>query len=59
MDLQAKALGMPLHKLLGGMLRYEIPMSAYLFYRYESDTHPAVSTPDEMVAHARDLVDHN
>jgi glucarate dehydratase len=54
---QAKALGMPFHKLLGGMLRAEIPMSAYLFYRYESKTHPAVTTPEEMVAHARELVD--
>jgi len=57
MDLQAKALGMPLHKLLGGMLRDQIPMSAYLFYRYESESHPAVTTPEEMVAHARGLVD--
>jgi glucarate dehydratase len=57
MDLQAKALGKPLHKMLGGKLRDEIPMSAYLFYRYESKTHPAVTTPEEMVEHARDLVE--
>ncbi len=56
MDLQAKALGLPLHKLLGGKLRDEIPISAYLFFRYESTTHPAVTTPEEMVAHARDVV---
>lgn len=56
MDLQAKALGRPLHKLLGGKLCDEVPMSAYLFYRYESAGHPAVSTPEEMVQHARDLV---
>src|SRR3990170_185562 len=45
MDIQAKALGRPLHQLLGGKLRDEIPMSAYLFYRYESATHPAVTSP--------------
>jgi len=56
MDLQAKALGQPLHKLLGGKLRDEIPTSAYLFYRYETKTHPAVTTPEEMVAHARDVI---
>ncbi|MFI5398053.1 MAG: enolase C-terminal domain-like protein [Candidatus Binatia bacterium] len=56
MDIQAKILGRPLHQLLGGKLREEIPMSAYLFYRYESKEYPAVSTPEDMVAHARDLV---
>jgi len=58
LDLQAKVLGRPLYALLGGKLRDHIPMSAYLFWRYASQDGrwPAVSTPDEMVAHAQDLV---
>ncbi len=57
MDIQGKATGRPLYQLLGGRVRTRIPMSAYLFYRYAGDEHPAVSTPEEMAAHARDLVD--
>src|SRR3990170_707564 len=56
LDIQGKAIGRPLYQLLGGRVRQRIPMSAYLFYRYAKGDHPEVSTPDEMVAHARDLV---
>ncbi len=56
MDIQGKAIERPLYQLLGGAVRKRIPMSAYLFYRYASDEFPEVSSPEEMVSHARDLV---
>ncbi|WP_343702147.1 enolase C-terminal domain-like protein [Chitinophaga sp.] len=34
LDIQGKALGRPLSDLLGGSVRQEIPMIAYLFWRY-------------------------
>lgn len=55
-DLQGKATGLPAYKLLGGKVRESIKIAAYAFFRYGSDTHPAVTTPDEMAAHAADLV---
>ena len=43
--------------LLGGALREEVPFASYLFYRYRDKKTGAGGeiTPDEMVAHARDL----
>lgn len=35
LDIQGKALGRPLSDLLGGSVRSEIPMIAYLFWRYD------------------------
>lgn len=34
LDLQAKAQGLPLHQLLGGAVRRQVPFSAYLFFKY-------------------------
>lgn len=34
LDLQAKAADVPLHALLGGAVRQEVPFSAYLFFKY-------------------------
>ncbi|MGN6126209.1 MAG: enolase C-terminal domain-like protein [Humibacter sp.] len=56
-DIVGKALGVPAHEVLGGRLRDHIDLAAYCFFRYASDTHPAVTTPDEMAAHAKDLVE--
>jgi glucarate dehydratase len=56
-DLQGKHTGLPAYKLLGGRVRDSIEMAAYCFYRYEGAHHPAVATPDEMAAHAADLVE--
>ena len=43
--------------LLGGSLRDEVPFAAYLFFRYPDPETGAgeVRTPDQLVAHARDL----
>lgn len=57
LDLIGKAVGRPVHDLLGGKLRDEIPQSAYLFYRYaDADGRGAVETPDELVGLAGDLI---
>jgi glucarate dehydratase len=57
LDIQGKALGRPVHELLGGAVREEIPFSAYLFFRYPTAEAGPVHTPEEMVEHCRDLVD--
>lgn len=56
LDLQGKAFDVPVHQLLGGRLRDTIDMAAYCFYRYPAGDLPAVTTPDELAAHAEDLV---
>lgn len=38
LDAAGKALGVPVHKLLGGKVRDKIETSAYLFYRYKDST---------------------
>jgi glucarate dehydratase len=35
LDLAGKAYGVPVAALLGGIVRHEVPYSAYLFYKYE------------------------
>ncbi len=35
LDIQGKACGIPMHQLIGGKLRDEIPLIAYLFWRYD------------------------
>jgi glucarate dehydratase len=57
LDICGKALDVPVHDLLGGKVRDEVPFASYLFYRYP---HPAtgrgeVRTADQLVAHARAL----
>lgn len=57
-DIIGKKLGIRACDLLGGSLRDRVPFATYLFYRYPDETTGAggEETPDEMVAHARDLV---
>lgn len=59
LDLCGRALGVPVHDLLGGRLRDEVPFASYLFSRHpDPDTGAGgEETAAEMVAHARDLVD--
>ena len=35
LDIQGKAAGVPMHRLLGGKVRDAVPMIAYLFWRYD------------------------
>ena len=56
-DVVGKYLNVRACDLLGGALREEIPFASYLFFRYRDKQtgKGGEVTPDEMVAHARDL----
>lgn len=57
LDIIGQATSRPVSHLLGGQLRDRIPLSAYLFYRYANEEGDGdVTTPDELVAHAGELV---
>ena len=57
MDVAGKPLGIRACDLLGGAVREESPFASYLFYRYRNPEtgRGGETTPDEIVAHARDL----
>ncbi|HLN13901.1 MAG TPA: enolase C-terminal domain-like protein [bacterium] len=55
LDIAGQALGVPVHVLLGGPLRSEIPFASYLFFRYAGPAAGEVRTIDQLLAHARDL----
>lgn len=59
LDIVGKATGLRACDLLGGSLRDSVPFASYLFYRYpnEETGMGGEETPEEMVAHTRDLVD--
>jgi glucarate dehydratase len=58
-DIMGKATGLPLHQLLGGKLRSQIPTIAYLFYRAMSAAHGRSDEDEarEMVEHGRELIE--
>ena len=58
MDLAGKFLNIRACDLIGGAVREEVPFATYLFYRYQSrdGTAGGEITPDEIVAHTKDLV---
>ena len=63
LDLCGKAVGRPLHDLLGGAVRDEISYGGYLFFKFANlpdaisdDIFGEVMTPDAMVEEARALV---
>lgn len=57
-DIVGKKLGIRACDLLGGALRESVPFASYLFYRYPNEQTGAggEETPEQMVAHATDLV---
>lgn len=57
-DIIGKKTGMRACDLLGGALRETVPFASYLFFRYanEQSGPGAVETAEEMVKHARELV---
>jgi glucarate dehydratase len=59
LDIAGQALGVPVSTLLGGRLRERVPFASYLFYRYPDARTGAggEESPEQMVAHARTLVD--
>ena len=57
-DIIGKKLGIRACDLLGGSLRDEVPFASYLFFRYrdEKTGRGGEETPEQMIAHARELV---
>jgi glucarate dehydratase len=57
MDLLGQKLGVPVHDLLGGKLRGEVPFASYLFFRYAAPGtgEGEVRTAEQLVEHARRL----
>lgn len=54
LDLVGQKLGVPVHDLLGGKLRDEVPFASYLFFRYANPEtgEGEVRTPEQLVEHA-------
>ncbi|MGZ0150076.1 enolase C-terminal domain-like protein [Kribbella sp. WER1] len=58
LDLQGRELGVPVHELLGGKVRSHVPFASYLFFRHANDDGTGeIRTAEQLVAHARELVD--
>ena len=57
LDVVGQKFGVPVHDLLGGKLRDEVPFASYLFYRYpDPETGEGeVRTAEQLVEHAREL----
>jgi glucarate dehydratase len=57
LDLAGKRLGVRACDLLGGALRDRVPFASYVFFRHrdERTARGGETTPDEIVAHVRDL----
>jgi len=57
LDIVGQKLGVPVHDLLGGKLRDEVPFASYLFFRYANPVtgEGEVRTADQLVEHARAL----
>ena len=57
LDVVGQKLNVPVHDLLGGKLRDEVPFASYLFYRYpDPETGEGeVRTAEQLVDHAREL----
>jgi glucarate dehydratase len=57
LDILGQAWGIPVSEILGGRLRDRVRFASYLFFRYSNPrTGTAeVRTPDQLVAHAREL----
>lgn len=57
LDVVGQELGVPVHDLLGGKLRDEVPFASYLFFRYpDPETGEGeIRTPEQLVEHATAL----
>jgi len=57
LDLIGQKLDQPVYNLIGGKLRDEVSFASYLFFRYANPETGMgeVRTPDQLVAHAREL----
>src|SRR5207302_5739597 len=57
LDAAGKALGRPVHALLGGAVRERVEVSAYLFFRYPGERGGGEDTPEAIVARTEELVE--
>lgn len=57
LDLLGQKWNVPVHAILGGKLRDEIPFASYLFFRYAKEGSGEVRTVEQLVKHARELKD--
>ena len=57
LDIVGQKLGIPVHDLLGGKLRDEVPFASYLFFRYPNPEtgEGEVRTVEQLLDHAREL----
>lgn len=57
LDAAGKALGRPVHSLLGGAVRDRVEVAAYLFYRHELDGLGGEASPEAIVERTEALVE--
>lgn len=56
LDILGKRWNVPVYDILGGKLQDRVPFASYLFFRYpNADRSGEVRTPEQLVAHAREL----
>src|SRR3954464_11914101 len=57
LDILGQKWDVPVHEILGGKLRNEVPFASYLFFRYANprDGSAEVRTVEQLVTHAREL----
>jgi glucarate dehydratase len=55
LDLLGRKWNVPVHAILGGKLRNEVPFASYLFFRYAREGKGEVRTVEQLVKHASDL----
>lgn len=56
-DIRGKLEGKPLHELLGGAVRTDIPLTEYFSYRFAGPDHPGESTPLEVARECARLLE--
>ncbi|MBT5432100.1 MAG: enolase C-terminal domain-like protein [Alphaproteobacteria bacterium] len=57
-DIMGKATGQPLHNLLGGRLRDEVPFAAYIYHRNANrDGWGEIDSTEQVVAYAHEMVE--
>lgn len=56
-DARGKIEGVPLHLLLGGAVRLDIPHSEYFSYRYPGPRHAGESTPLEVARYCAEMIE--
>lgn len=59
-DLRGRVEGRPLHDLLGGAVRTEIPLTEYFSYRYPGPNHPGEGSPEAVAEFCAQMIaDHD